>query len=90
MRPARLVMKSGLGWLIFSAVVLLGAAFLFFAKAGPSAPYQQGGAQTGISKKEVAAILREYLLDHPEIVAEAMQRLEARERAAKALRPNPS
>ena len=84
MRPARLVMKSGLGWLIFSAVVILGAAFLFFAKAGPSAPIQQGGIQTGISKKEVAAIFRQYLLDHPEIVAEAMQRLEARERAAEA------
>jgi protein-disulfide isomerase len=48
------------------------------------ASFQQAGAQTGISKKEVAAILRQYLLDHPEIVAEAMQRLKARERAAEA------
>jgi protein-disulfide isomerase len=77
-------MKSALGWLIFSAVVLLGAALLFFAKAGPSASFKLDSARTGISKKEVAAILRQYLLDHPEIVAEAMQRLEGRERAAEA------
>lgn len=85
MIPERLTMRSGFGWLAISILVLLGAALLFFADSSGFAPSQMANAQSKMPKDEFERRLRAYLLDHPEVIAEALQRLEERERAAQAI-----
>ena len=80
----RLIEKSGLGWLVISAIVLLGAALLFFSDVGTFGPTRLANAQSKMPTDEFERRIRAYLLDHPEVVAEALQRLEERERAAQA------
>lgn len=80
----RLVGKSGLGWLIVAMIVLLGAALLFFSDVGRFGPPRLANAQSKMPQDEFERRIRAYLLDHPEVVAEALQRLEERERAAQA------
>jgi protein-disulfide isomerase len=84
MMMRRLAEKSGLGWLLISAIALLAAVLLFFGVNGMRWPSQGANAQSSTSKSEIEQIIRAYLLDHPEVIAEAMQRLEERERAAQA------
>lgn len=79
-----LMEKSGLGWLIISAIVLLGAALLFFSDVGTFGPTRLAHAQSNMPQDEFDRRIRAYLLDNPEVIAEALQRLEDRERAAQA------
>lgn len=53
------------------AAVILGAAAPVFAETGAK------------EKREIEEIVREYILEHPEIIAEAIERLRNRERVAK-------
>jgi len=80
----RLTEKSGLGWLVISTTVLVGAAFLFFSDVGTFGPSRLANAQSKMPQDEFERRVRAYLLDHPEVIAEALQRLEERERAAQA------
>jgi protein-disulfide isomerase len=80
----RLMEKSGLGWLIVATIVLLGAALLFFSDVGTFGQSRLANAQSNVPQDEFERRIRAYLLDHPEVVAEALQRLEERERAAQA------
>ena len=84
MMPRRLMERPGLGWLAVSTLVLFGAGLLFFADLSAFTPSRMANAQSKIPKEEVEQIIRAYLLEHPEVIAEAMQRLEERERVAQA------
>ncbi len=64
-------------WLAGLGGLALGASAVALA--------QQGGRQS--SRADVEAIVRDYLLTHPEILPAAMQRLQARE-SASAVRVN--
>jgi protein-disulfide isomerase len=57
------------------------AAWLFF-QAGDRAATPRGGAAADMPQAEFERRVRDYLLDKPEIIAEAMQKLEARQQAA--------
>jgi protein-disulfide isomerase len=80
----RMISRAGVGWLVVSGLVLVGAALLYFGVNGLPGASQGASAQSKISRTEVERIIRSYLLEHPEIIAEAMQRLEERERVAQA------
>ena len=58
------------------------AAGLVGAAVGASvAVYAAGGRTTALDRAGVEALVRGYILDHPEIIPEAMERLQARETA---------
>ncbi|NJO23686.1 MAG: DsbA family protein [Sphingomonadales bacterium] len=76
--------KSGLGWLVVSTTILVSAALLFLADAGTRGPLRPANAQSTVSQDEFERRIRAYLLAHPEVIAEALQGLEERERAAQA------
>lgn len=65
---------------------ILGAIALLAVTAIPSSSvFAQGGktAETGMSKEEFNRRAREFLLENPEVIAEAMQKLEEKELAAR-------
>jgi protein-disulfide isomerase len=80
----RLVERSGHGWLVIAAIAVLGAAVLFFSDVGELGPPRLADAQSKMPKDEFERRIRAYLLEHPEVIAEALQRLEERDRAAQA------
>ncbi|NJO24110.1 MAG: DsbA family protein [Sphingomonadales bacterium] len=82
MVPRRVAIRPGLGWLVVSAVAILGAALFVFADLGTLRPSHMANAQSKMPKDEFERRVRAYLLEHPEVIAEALQRLELRERAA--------
>ena len=77
----RTILKPVAGWLVIAVIALLAAAL---AVNGHLGPFQGAIAQSNMSRDEVERIIRSYLLEHPEIIAEAMQKWEERERAAQA------
>jgi protein-disulfide isomerase len=80
----RLAEKSSFGWLAVCAIVVVGGALLFFTFNSVLWPSDGANAQSRLSKSEVEQIIHAYLVEHPEVIAEAMQRFEERERAAQA------
>lgn len=78
----RLGLRASLGWLVVCAVLLAGAALLILPHSGAFGPSQTASAQSQTPKDEFERRVRAYLLEHPEVIVEAMQRLEQRERAA--------
>lgn len=84
MMRKRLALTPGLGWLVVSAIAILGAALVVFSDAALHRRSQTADAQSAMPKDEFERRVRAYLLEHPEVVAEALQHLELRERAAQA------
>ncbi|HEY0626999.1 MAG TPA: DsbA family protein [Allosphingosinicella sp.] len=70
MKVSRTAFLAGLGGLLIGGSVVL--------LAGPSLT----GGVSGGERARVEAIVREYILEHPEIIPEAVQRLQDREAAA--------
>lgn len=83
MELKRLVTGSGLGWLL-AAVAILAVALFVFGGPGTSTPDHGAAAQSKIPKEEFEQRVRAYLLENPEVIAEAIERLELRQRAAQA------
>jgi protein-disulfide isomerase len=72
------LLLAGMAFVLSAAV----AAWLFFhASDRPTTTF--GGVVTDLPQAEFERRLRTYVLDHPEIIVEAMQKLEARQRAVK-------
>jgi protein-disulfide isomerase len=84
MTPKRLPLAPGLGWLVASAIAILGAALVVFSDSAVYWRSQAADAQSTMPKDEFERRVRAYILENPEVIAEAMQRLELRERAAQA------
>jgi len=84
MMPKRPALTPGLGWLVASAIALLGTALVVFSDSAVYWRSQTADAQSTMPKDEFERRVRAYLLEHPEVIAEALQRLELRERAAQA------
>lgn len=76
--------KGSPGPRIIYTLALSGAALLMLGILGTVIPSQMAHAQSGLPKDEFERRVRTYILDHPEVIAEALQRLEERERAAQA------
>jgi protein-disulfide isomerase len=77
--------RPRLGWVgILTLFAVGGVGLWFLADFCFRAPSQVANAQSKIPKDEVERLVRAYLLDHPEVIAEALQRLEQRQRAAEA------
>lgn len=71
-----------IGWVAF-VLVLVGAAVAWFAlDPGFQAGRGVSGIASEMSKDEFEQRLRAYLLDNPEVIVEALQRLQARRSAA--------
>jgi protein-disulfide isomerase len=81
MMQKRLASTSGLGWLIVSVIAILGAAVVLFSDSAVYWRSHTADAQP-MPKDEFEKRVRAYLLEHPEVIAEALQGLELRERAA--------
>lgn len=69
------------GWIALGGVALLGAAAAAYAASG------QTGSQAGVpgpsgDRTAIEAVVHDYILDHPEIITEAMKRLQAKQTAA--------
>jgi protein-disulfide isomerase len=73
-----------LGWLLIPGVVLMGAALWFIADPSLRGTSQISGAQSNVPTDEFERRVRAYLLENPEVIVEAMQRFEDRQRAADA------
>ena len=84
MMVKRLMPRSGLGWLAVAMALLVGAAIWLVADSGFRASSQIAGAQSKVPKDEFERRVRDYILENPEVIAEAMQRLEERQRTAEA------
>lgn len=82
MVPRQLALRPGLGWLV--AVIAILGALLVFADPGAFTPAYMANAQSKMPKDEFERRVRAYLLEHPEVIAEALQGLEQRERVAQA------
>ena len=67
------------GWSLAAAVLLFAAGLWLFTRLEP-----RPAAQSKLPAEEFEQRVRSYLLDNPEVVAEALQRLEERQRAAEA------
>ena len=76
--------RPGPGWLVVSVIALLGAGLLILGSLGTLTPAHMANAQSKMPKEEFEQRVRAYLLEHPEVIAEALQRLELREQAAQA------
>jgi protein-disulfide isomerase len=71
-----------LGWLVVP-LLLIGAAGIWFATdPGFRIVRPPSDAILGIPQDELERRVRAYLLDHPEVIVEAMQRLQERRRSA--------
>src|SRR5258708_9564286 len=74
-RPTRFLRITG--WSLAS-LILIGLVGAWFAlKPGPR--YQDAGIASNMQQSEFEQRVRTYLLEHPEIVAEAINRLDARQ-----------
>lgn len=76
--------ERSLGYRIIYTLVLSGAVLLLLGILGAVTPSQVAHAQSEMPKDEFERRVRTYILDNPEVIAEALQRLEERERAAQA------
>ncbi len=74
---------AGLGaweWVAMVTVLAVAAAGLLYATSGASASAPAGSDQFSKPQREaIDAMVRQYILDHPEIIPEAINRLQERE-----------
>ncbi len=84
MRPKRLTVGPSLRWLVVPAIAMLGAALLTVPDWVAFHAPQKANAQSKMPQDEFEPRVRAYLLEDPEVIAEALQRLEEREQAAQA------
>jgi len=70
------------------SIVVLSLAFGLSATATALAAHQKQtiGAFNAAESRDIQKIIREYILNHPEVIIEAMERLSAKEKQAEALR----
>src|SRR3546814_1175410 len=75
--------RKYLAWLLVPALVIAAAVAWFVLDPGfrNAAPQEARAPETA---DEFGRRVRDYLLEHPEVLVEAMQRLETRQRAAEA------
>ena len=76
--------KGSLGHRIIYTLAPSAAALLMFGILYTITPLPVAYAQSEMPKDEFERRVRTYILNHPEVIAEALQRLEERERAAQA------
>jgi protein-disulfide isomerase len=68
--------------LTLAGIAAVGAATLMW-RSSPAEADWAGSATSGLSKKEVEQIVRNYILENPEVLVEAMNNLQAREDRAR-------
>lgn len=76
--------RPHVGWLLATVVVIVAIGLWSFARFELRSSAQIGATDAKMSNEEFERRLRNYLLENPEVIAEAMQRLEERQRAAEA------
>jgi protein-disulfide isomerase len=72
------------GWLLLPALLVAAGAVWFVADPGFRTPAGPSEASSNIPQDEFDRRVRAYILENPEVLVEAMQRLQSRQRAAKA------
>ncbi len=73
-------------WRRATAAVALGVAILIAAPIARAQESEPADAAASLSEEDIEAIIRAYLLEHPEIVVEALQAFEAKRAAEDAAR----
>jgi len=69
------------GQTLTKAIAAMGMALVLTAAASTSAPANDKGL-SDVQKQDVEKLIHQYILDHPEVIVEAMQRMQARQEAA--------
>lgn len=72
------------GSVLAAALVLVASGAWLLARWPPSPMAQTGNLESKLPNDEFEQRVRKYLLENPEVIAEAMQRLEERQRVAEA------
>ena len=73
--------KTMESWRRATAAIALGLAILFAAPLAYAQDSEPADPAAGFSEEEIEAIVRAYLMEHPEIVVEALQAFEAKRAA---------
>lgn len=71
-------------WLLLPALLIVAGAVWFIVDPGFRTPVTSTDASSAMPQDELEQRFRTYLLENPEVIVEAMQRLQARQRAAEA------
>lgn len=75
-------LQGYLKWMLVPAILLAGSVVWLFADPGFQEPSQPSSALSRLPQDELDQRIRSYILENPEVIIEAVQRLQARQRAA--------
>lgn len=75
-------LQGYLKWMLVPAILLAASVVWFFTDPGFQEPSEPSSALSRLPPDELDQRIRSYILENPEVIIEAVQRLQARQRAA--------